>query len=456
MNLGMETECVEYKRSTSEMREGMESIASILNKHGHGTLYFGVRPSDGEVVGQDVSEKTLRDISQKVGELIEPRIYPQIERLETLEGKAYVRVEFSGFETPYACDGRYRIRLADKDIVMSRAKLADMMRESENRSNPWDSRSSDTPVSAVDEKALRRYVERGVEAKRIPFSYTEPIDVLSRLGLLCEDGMLTNAAAVCFVPSKDIMLKMGVFADSKRVHILDNQQVTGTLFSMVDAAELYILNNIRRAFVIDGSSLHRREVPEIPMDAVREALFNAFAHRQYEDNSAIQIDVFWDHVYIYSPGLFPVGFNPEDYLTGEESTSKPRNRLIATTLYRSGDIEIYGTGLQRIKAACDEANVPFSVTQSRHGVHVSFMRSEGIAAGNTPATVDARRQGDARTAILRYARGHNGITTAATSELVGEKDYTARRLLNSMVEEGLLEKTGGRKGRVYKAIRHSH
>lgn len=44
MNLGMETECVEHKRSTSEMREGMESVASILNKHGHGTLYFGVRP----------------------------------------------------------------------------------------------------------------------------------------------------------------------------------------------------------------------------------------------------------------------------------------------------------------------------------------------------------------------------------------------------------------------------
>ena len=165
-------------------------------------------------------------------------------------GKAYVRVEFSGFETPYACDGRYRIRRADEDIVMSRAKLAEMMRESENRSSPWDGRSSGQPVSAVDVDVLRRYVERGVGAKRIPFSYTEPTDVLSRLGLLCEDGTLTNAAAVCFVPSKDIMLKMGVFADSSRVHILDNQQVTGTLFSMVDAAELYILNNkIGRAHV---------------------------------------------------------------------------------------------------------------------------------------------------------------------------------------------------------------
>ena len=57
----METECVERKKSTGEMRESMESIASTLNKHGHDTLYFGVR-RDGEVVGQDVSEKTLRNV----------------------------------------------------------------------------------------------------------------------------------------------------------------------------------------------------------------------------------------------------------------------------------------------------------------------------------------------------------------------------------------------------------
>lgn len=57
MNLGMENETTEHKRSTSELREAMESVAAILNKHGAGTLYFGVRPSDGEVVGQDVSEK---------------------------------------------------------------------------------------------------------------------------------------------------------------------------------------------------------------------------------------------------------------------------------------------------------------------------------------------------------------------------------------------------------------
>lgn len=271
--------------------------------------------------------------------------------------------------------------------------------------------------------------------------------MLSRLGLLSDDGTLTNAAAVCFVPSRDIMLRMGVFADSARVHILDNRQVTGTLFSMVDEAQDYILNNTRRAFVIDGTSLERREVPEIPVDAVREALFNAFCHRSYDDDAAIQIDVFWDHLDIWSPGLFPVGYEPDGYLSGTESASKPRNKLIATTLYRAGDIGIYGTGLRRIRSACDAQGVPFSVTESKNGVHVSFTRQEALVSSKPRSGIDKRR-----TRVLRYATERGCITTAEAAELLGEKDYTARRLLNSLVDIGLLEKTGGRSNRVYNVI----
>lgn len=247
------------------------------------------------------------------------------------------------------------------------------------------------------------------------------------------------------------MLRMGVFADSKRVDILDNQRVTGTLFSMIDAAKLYILNNIRCAFIIDGSSLHRKERPEIPLSAIREALFNAFCHRSHEDNAAIQVDIFWDVVDIYSLGLFPSGLTPEDYLSGEITAPKPHNQLIAATLCKSGDIKTYGTGLQHIKTACDAQGVPVEMFQ-RGGVHVRFTRSKGVAAGDSPTTANSRRQEDARTAILRYARSHDGTITAAATELLGEKDYTARRLLNTMVEEGLLEKAGGRRRRVYKVV----
>lgn len=252
-----------------------------------------------------------------------------------------------------------------------------------------------------------------------------------------------------------------MLADSERVHILDNRQETGTLFQLVEAAELYILNNARRAFVIDGSSLYREEVPEILLNAIREALFNAFCHRRYEDDAAIQIDMFWDAVDIYSPGSFPAGYAPEDYLSGAVTASKPRNQLIARTLYRSGDIETYGTGLRRIEAACDAQGVPVEVFECAGSVHVRFTRAETVAGGD-PATGDPLRDGasDAtesrKAAVLRRARERGGITTAEAAELLDVKDYTARRILNAMADDGFLEKTGGRRGRVYKPAQGSY
>ena len=79
MNLGKETETLEFKKSTGEMKEAMVSISSILNKHGIGTLYFGVKPN-GDVIGQEVSDKTLREISQAISEHIRPQIYPDIDK----------------------------------------------------------------------------------------------------------------------------------------------------------------------------------------------------------------------------------------------------------------------------------------------------------------------------------------------------------------------------------------
>ena len=183
---------------------------------------------------------------------------------------------------------------------------------------------------------------------------------------------------VCFTNRPEIGLRMGVLADSHRVNILDNQQVDGSLFSMVDRGEYYIVNNIRRAFIIGGSSLHRKEVPEIPISAIREALFNAFCHRDYLDLGAVQVDIFWDSVDIYSPGTFANNASPEDYLSGKAKESRPRNPLIARTLYRSGDIEVYGTGLQRIKQACDAQGTPVSVFERGRCVHIRFTRQEAL------------------------------------------------------------------------------
>ena len=100
----IEDESTELKKSTSELKEAIISIVSILNKNHNGKLYFGIK-DDGTVIGQEVSGKTLRDITESIANNIEPKIYPTVSNVK-IDGKDCVLVEFSIFSIwscLYAC-----------------------------------------------------------------------------------------------------------------------------------------------------------------------------------------------------------------------------------------------------------------------------------------------------------------------------------------------------------------
>ena len=77
MNIGYETETVEFKKSTGELKEGIISLSSMLNKHSEGTVYFGVK-NNGDVIGQEIGDRTLRAVSQMVASSIKPQLIPTI------------------------------------------------------------------------------------------------------------------------------------------------------------------------------------------------------------------------------------------------------------------------------------------------------------------------------------------------------------------------------------------
>ncbi|MHB2149569.1 AlbA family DNA-binding domain-containing protein [Calditrichota bacterium LG25] len=116
-----ESETVELKRATSSLKQALISISAILNKHGGRELYFGVENS-GQVVVQQVTENTLRQLSQKISEGIEPKIFPLIEKVN-LQGKVYIRIQFEGRERPYFAFGVAYIRGADEDRKLSPNEL---------------------------------------------------------------------------------------------------------------------------------------------------------------------------------------------------------------------------------------------------------------------------------------------------------------------------------------------
>lgn len=462
MNLGHEDECTEFKKSTSELKEGTESIAAILNKHGKGTLFFGVR-NDGEVCGQDVSETTLRKISQAIGNSIDPAIYPEITHEVTPDGRDYVKVAFDGDDAPYACNGKFRIRVADEDVLMSPRELRLSFRDSESRINPWDSRVSTKTIEDVDEPTLKRFIERGREKGRIKFEYAGSEDALNRLGLM-EGEHLLNAGAALFCPSPIDDLKMGVFASHARTDIIGLQHESGTLFDLVRSAEMFVISNTRSR--VDTSGPGASDVyPEIPTKALHEGLMNAYAHRDWEYGGAVMVELFNDAVEIISPGWFIEGQDPEAHLSGEDASSVSRNKLLTQTLYKSGDIESQGTGIKRIKDECDEAAIKVEYVEVPSGTKLIFHRNDafgqslvidtmpdgtlnGTADGGTqpvdrPSTDPVPTQSTDPVAILCgvLTEGPLSISGAMTVMGLSQKRNFRERYLNPALEAGLIERT---------------
>lgn len=96
---------------------------------------------------------------------------------------------------------------------------------------------------------------------------------------------------------------------------------------------------------IQGSD--RKTVEKIPEAAFREAVANALIHRTWDVGSEIRISMFDDRIEIVSPGGLPSGITEDEYLAGKLSVL--RNRILANVFYRLGFVEIFGTGITRIK-----------------------------------------------------------------------------------------------------------
>lgn len=132
MNLGKENETLKFKKTIGELKEGVISISSMLNKNGYGILYFGVK-NDGLVIGQEIGSMTLKNIFRAIANFIKPQIIPTIS-VEFIYDKTIVKVEVKGDGKPYSAYGRYYIRSSDKDRDISPENLKQLMRRDDSDS----------------------------------------------------------------------------------------------------------------------------------------------------------------------------------------------------------------------------------------------------------------------------------------------------------------------------------
>ncbi len=434
-----ESEIIEFKKTLAELKQGLISLVAMLNKHGRGELWFGIAPN-AQATGLEITEKTLRDVSQAVAAHIEPRIYPEITE-QVINEKTCLYIRAAGQQKPYFAYGRAYVRVADEDRQMSSKELETLILEQNRVALRWDNEPGQFGIEALDEGKIRQFLERA----GLPWDNTA--NTLQKLDLL-NNGQPCNAAALFFTDSS-IQLRCAVFASQTSATIIDRHDFTGDILELIGEAEKYILKNIHIGMQLDG--LRRLDVPEISRDALREAIINAFCHRDWRDPDYIQIAIYKDRVEIRNPGGLYGNLTLADLHRG--NVSRRRNPLVAELLRRIHLIEAWGRGVPLI---LEKARVEFRETG---GLFIASFARSNVVQGttlNTPSKTTPETlwtgQPNPRQTLLTLLRQQPQLTTPGLAAACGMSKEGVKYHLTQLKRSGKLRHIGPTKGGYWEVI----
>ena len=222
-----------------------------------------------------------------------------------------------------------------------------------------------------------------------------------------------------------------------KVHILDRKDFDGGIVADIEDALRFIERNTRVAYRIKG--LKRQNIPEYPINALREAITNAVMHRDWSiDGANVFVEIYTDRVEVVSPGSLPRGLSLADL----GSKSVRRNPLIADLLHRIDFIEKAGTGIRRIRNETRAQGCPEPEFEANGFVTVTFRPNPAVRAEaeEHPAVrVTTEVTGEVR--LLQVIAGE--MTRQHLQEALGLKheDHFRKAYLSPALQAGLIEMT---------------
>jgi ATP-dependent DNA helicase RecG len=345
-----ESDRLEFKKSTGELKAGMRTLCAMLNGSG-GMVLFGVTAS-GKVVGQDISDATLQEVAREIKRLEPAATITQT--IAPVAGSLRVLVLETTAATggPYVFDGRAYKRIGPTTSQLSQAEYQRRLLAQTNALDRWENQVAENyGVADLDMAEVERTLRAAVHQGRLESEPSDPIEGLDRLHLRVE-GRLLRASVVLFGRKQmpdypQCALRMARFKGTDKTEFLDNRQLHGHAFQILDEAVHFIMRHIPVAGRIESGKLERQDTPLYPPLALREALVNALCHRDYTiPGGAVNVGIYDDCLEIISSGLLPTGITVADLK--RKHISLPRNPLIAGVFYRRGLIEQWGRGTQKI------------------------------------------------------------------------------------------------------------
>lgn len=302
-------------------------------------------------------------------------------------------------------------------------------------------------VADLKQDAIQLFKDKAVKRGRLTKEEVSVEDtiLMDNLHLIDEDGYLIRAAMLAFYkdPEKWVTgsyIKIGYFGKSDS-DLVYQDEVHGPLIEQVDKTVDLVYTKYMKA-LIDYEGVQRIEQFMFHKDAFREILLNAIVHKDYSSCNPIQISVYEDKIYIWNDGEMPPNLDSTDKLFMKHS-SKPYNPKLANVFFKSGMIEAWGRGFEKIREACALYDGPlpeYEINEAGIMVlckacdkYLGLLRNDGQHHDQVGHDVVMM--------ILDFCKEAKSVPEIMENFGFESRTSFRRKYLNALVEEGRLKMT---------------
>lgn len=393
--------------------------------------------ADYELVGTATENGTERNVLRSIGQRDQQTVYA-------------VRVPRS-IELHAMSDGRVLIRSGVHNRPLGGQEILRLA----SAKSTGDYESEGVPgveIGHFSQRMIDQYIRNRAERTKRPYS-GDLDDLLLEIGAVTSDGMPTVAGVLlfCEYPQQWLPQSSVVFVkfmgttprgESGLAGYTRREELTGPLPRLIEQAWQYVWGEMAVGAVVKG--LEREEKTEYPQFAVREAIVNAVCHRDYRlMGRRIELRMYSDRLEVISPGGLP-GFITIENIKDEHFSRNPR---VVNGLFQWGYIEELGLGIDRMIEVMEQAGHqppnfdarPYSFAVTLYNEREQQHKPDWMRSTN-------ERQAKA----LQYIRERGAITNREYRDIcIGVSAETLRLDLADMVEKGIIEKMGSKKGTHY-------
>lgn len=465
----MEPDAVEVKAANHprETPKVTDSLSAFANRPGGGVILFGLDERQGfKVVGVGNLQKAQTDVADWARTVMEPPVHLDF-TVDEIDGLPVMAIEVR--EAPSAqkpCydknkglrgNGGAFLRAGGTDRAMTDYEIFGYI-SSRGQPKSDEEMVAEAALADLDDTALTRYLDQ-LRAVRPGVAYLAGPreEALIHLHVCARDGAVprpTLAGLLMFgkypqefFPQLRITFVQfyGTTEDEPApggARFLDNREFEGPIPEMVTRAEQYVMGAMRKAALIEGFLRH--DIPEYPLIALREAIVNAVAHRDYSAfvrGTTIDVKMFADRLEVRGPG----GLHGNVTLENIEEEHSTRNARLMRMMEDLHLVENRGSGIQAMLRALREANLePPSFDDRRASFLVTFrnhtlMNPVAVRWLNQFAALPLN---DRQRVALVFLRQHDRITNAEYRRLNRVDPLVSGQELRGLVEADLVEQDG--------------